>query len=41
LEDISFNAPTMKGQTVTINHDMVRELVHNLMKRSDLSKFVL
>jgi ATP-dependent HslUV protease ATP-binding subunit HslU len=41
LEDISFNAPDLKGQTVEINETVIREKVGELLKRSDLSKFVL
>jgi ATP-dependent HslUV protease ATP-binding subunit HslU len=41
LEDISFNAPELKGQTVEITKHLIREKVGELLKKSDLSKFVL
>lgn len=41
LEDISFNAPELKGQKISITKEMIREKVGDLMKKSDLSKFVL
>lgn len=41
LEDISFNAPDMKGQEVTITKEDVIERVTPLLRKSDLSKFVL
>jgi ATP-dependent HslUV protease ATP-binding subunit HslU len=41
LEDISFNAPKMSGQSVVVTAEMVRDTVKALMSKSDLSKFVL
>jgi ATP-dependent HslUV protease ATP-binding subunit HslU len=41
IEDISFNAPDLKGQTFTIDHDYVKEHLLELSKDEDLSKFIL
>ena len=41
LEEISFNAPEMAGQHVKIDAEMVKETVKSIMKRMDISKFVL
>lgn len=41
LEDISFNAPDMKGQEVKITKDDVVNRVEVILRKSDLSKFVL
>jgi len=41
MEDISFRAPEMVGETVTITHREVREKVSNLAHNADLSKFIL
>jgi len=41
LEEVSFEAPEMKGQTVTIDATDVQGSVGQLVKKADLSKFVL
>ncbi len=41
LEDISYNAPTMHGQHVTIDETLVRERLKDLMETRDLSRYVL
>ncbi len=41
LDEISFNAGDMFGQTVEINADHVRKHVGDLAKNADLSKFIL
>ncbi|MFK7867246.1 MAG: ATP-dependent protease ATPase subunit HslU [Alphaproteobacteria bacterium] len=41
LEEISFNATDMDGETVEITKDMVEERVNILAKNADLSKFIL
>ena len=41
LEDISFNASDLSGQTETITADMVEEKLSKYTKASDLSKFIL
>jgi len=41
LEDLSFNASDRNGETVKITADFVRENVEDLVKSSDLSKFIL
>ena len=41
LEDISFDAPDMAGQTVTITAELVDERVAGLAGDTDLSKFIL
>jgi ATP-dependent HslUV protease ATP-binding subunit HslU len=41
LDEISFNAGDMFGQTVEINAEHVRKHVGDLAKNADLSKFIL
>lgn len=41
LEEISFTASDRAGETVTITADYVREHVEELVKSTDLSKFIL
>lgn len=41
LEEVSFNASSMSGQSVIVTPQMVQETVGALMKKTDLSKFVL
>ncbi|OMH40106.1 ATP-dependent protease ATPase subunit HslU [Desulfurobacterium indicum] len=41
LEDISFNAPDMKGQKVIINREYVREKLGNIIEDEDLTRYIL
>ena len=41
LEDISFNATDRAGETITIDQNYVQENLGNLVKDTDLSKFIL
>jgi ATP-dependent HslUV protease ATP-binding subunit HslU len=41
LDDISFNATDRAGETVTINEKYVQDNLGNLVKDTDLSKFIL
>ena len=41
LDDISFNATDRAGETVTINKKYVQDNLGNLVKDTDLSKFIL
>lgn len=41
LEDISFKASDLKGETVTLDADDVQKTVGDLAKNTDLSKFIL
>jgi ATP-dependent HslUV protease ATP-binding subunit HslU len=41
LEEVSFHAPDMNGQTLSIDADYVRRGVGALAKNTDLSKFIL
>ena len=41
LDDVSFNAADRAGQTVTINEKYVQDNLGNLVKDTDLSKFIL
>ena len=41
LDEISFEAPEKKGETITITADYVDERVASLAKDADLSKFIL
>ena len=41
LDDISFNATDKAGETITVNKDYVTNNLGNLVKDTDLSKFIL
>jgi ATP-dependent HslUV protease ATP-binding subunit HslU len=41
LSDISFNAPDLKGQTIDITRNYVREKLQNIIKDEDLSRYIL
>jgi len=41
MEEISFKAPEMANQTITLTHKEVREKVSDLAHNADLSKFIL
>ncbi|WP_022847697.1 MULTISPECIES: ATP-dependent protease ATPase subunit HslU [unclassified Desulfurobacterium] len=41
LEDISFNAPEMKGQKVIINREYVKERLGNIIEDEDLTRYIL
>jgi ATP-dependent HslUV protease ATP-binding subunit HslU len=41
LSDVSFNAPDLKGQTIHITRDYVRETLQNIIKDEDLSRYIL
>lgn len=41
MEEISFKAPEMANQTLTLTHKEVREKVSDLAHNADLSKFIL
>jgi ATP-dependent HslUV protease ATP-binding subunit HslU len=41
LEDISFTAPDLEGQTVTITPDYVDERLQDVVKDHDLSRYIL
>ena len=41
LDDISFNATDKAGETVTVDKKYVHENLGNLVKDTDLSKFIL
>ena len=41
LDDISFNATDKAGETITVNHKYVQDNLGNLVKDTDLSKFIL
>lgn len=41
VQDISFNAPSLKGQTVTVDAVQVQESLGDLLVKSDLSRFIL
>ena len=41
LDDISFNATDRAGETIIINKNYVQENLGNLVKDTDLSKFIL
>ncbi len=41
LEDISFNAPDLRGQKIVIDRNYVDEKLSEIMKDEDLSKYIL
>jgi ATP-dependent HslUV protease ATP-binding subunit HslU len=41
LEDVSFNASEMSGETVTVTAAYVRERIGDLLKNQDLSRYIL
>ena len=41
LEDVSFNAPDLNGQTIEITRDYVNERLNKVMEDNDLSRFIL
>lgn len=41
VQDISFRAPSLKGQTVTIDTVQVQDALGDLLVKSDLSRFIL
>ena len=41
LDDISFNATDKAGETVTVDKKFVQDNLGNLVKDTDLSKFIL
>ena len=41
LDDISFNATDMAGEKIIVNSEFVKNNLGNLVKDTDLSKFIL
>jgi len=41
LSDISFNAPQLKGQTIPITRDYVRQTLEDIIQDEDLSRYIL
>jgi ATP-dependent HslUV protease ATP-binding subunit HslU len=41
LEDVSFSAPELKGQTIPITVEYVREKLKTVLENKDLSKYIL
>lgn len=41
LEEVSFEAPQLAGQTVTVTPDYIRSRLDNLLKHQDLSRYIL
>jgi ATP-dependent HslUV protease ATP-binding subunit HslU len=41
LEEVSFEAPHMQGVTVTVDAQMVRERLQDIVKSEDLSRYIL
>lgn len=41
LEDISFNAPELKGQKIVIDAKFVKEKLNEILKSEDLSRYIL
>ena len=41
LDEVSFDAPTLSGKTVTIDADYVRRMLADIVKNDDLSRYIL
>lgn len=41
LSDVSFSAPDLKGQTIQITRDYVRQTLQEIVKDEDLSRYIL
>ncbi|UMZ73351.1 ATP-dependent protease ATPase subunit HslU [Natranaerofaba carboxydovora] len=41
FEEVSFHAPDMKGQKLSIDEEYVRQRLEDLVKKEDLSRFIL
>ena len=41
LEDISFDAPDLSGQTIVLDAKKVREKLDNIIQNEDLSRYIL
>ena len=41
LEEVSFEAPDLEGQTITITPEYIRGRISSLMKNQDLSRYIL
>ncbi|ADY73767.1 ATP-dependent hsl protease ATP-binding subunit hslU [Desulfurobacterium thermolithotrophum DSM 11699] len=41
LEEISFNAPSMKGEKILIDREYVRNKLENIIESEDLTKYIL
>lgn len=41
LEELSFEAPNLRGQTVTLDREFVKARLDGLLKNEDLSKYIL
>jgi ATP-dependent HslUV protease ATP-binding subunit HslU len=41
LSDVSFNAPDLKGQTINITKDYVGQILQEIVKDEDLSRYIL
>ena len=41
LSDVSFSAPDMTGQTVDIDRQYVRNVLSEIIKDEDLSRYIL
>ena len=41
LEEVSFTAPDLKGQKITVTPDYIKSRISNLLKNQDLSRYIL
>jgi len=41
LEDVSFNAPDLSGQTIPITKDYVQQRLHDIVEDQDLTRYIL
>ena len=41
LEEVSFTAPDLKGQKITVTPEYIEGRLENLLKNQDLSRYIL
>jgi ATP-dependent HslUV protease ATP-binding subunit HslU len=41
LEEVSFTAPELKGQKISVTPEYIKSRISNLLKNQDLSRYIL
>jgi len=41
LDEVSFNAPEIQGQTIVVTREYVRKMLADIVKDEDLSRYIL
>jgi len=41
LEEVSFTAPDLKGQKISVTPEYIKSRISNLLKNQDLSRYIL